>query len=89
MAITKESKLEKIKEFGAGENDTGKTEVQIAILTAEIKALTDHLQNNKKDAHSKRGLFKKVGKRKKLLKYLQNADIERYRSIIAALGLRK
>ena len=71
------------------DKDSGKAEVQIAILTEDINNLTEHLKSNKKDAHSKRGLFLKVGKRKKLLKWLEKENIERYRSIISKLGLRK
>lgn len=87
--ITKEQKQELIEKYGDNPKDTGKAEVQIAILSADIDALTAHLKNNKKDHHTKRGLFQKVGKRKKLLKYLQSKDINRYREIISALGLRK
>lgn len=87
--ITLEKKQELVAKFGANPKDTGKTEVQIAILSADIEALTEHLKANKKDHHSKRGLFQKVGKRKKLLKYLQENEINRYRAILEALGLRK
>jgi small subunit ribosomal protein S15 len=89
MSLTKEKKIDLIKKFGEDTKDTGKPEVQIAILTEDIKELTDHLAVNKKDHHSKIGLFKKVGKRKKLLKYLMKKDINRYRTIISELGLRK
>lgn len=89
MPITKEQKQSCIDKFGDHPKDTGKAEVQIAILSTDIKQLTEHLKENKKDHHSKHGLFLKVGKRKKLLKYLQNKDINRYRELIAALGLRK
>ena len=89
MALTKEEKQSQIDKFGADAKDTGKAEVQIAILTEDIKQLTGHLKTNKKDHHSKRGLFLKVGKRKSLLKYLQNKDINRYRAVIESLGLRK
>ena len=71
------------------EGDTGSPEVQIAILTARINELNEHLKVHKKDNHSRRGLLKMVGKRRKLLVYLQNNDVERYRAIIAKLGLRK
>ena len=71
------------------EGDTGSPEVQIAILTARINHLTEHLKTNKQDNHSRRGLFKMVGRRRNLLAYLQKADIERYRAIVAKLGLRK
>ena len=87
--ITKEQKQELTEKFGDNPKDTGKTEVQVAILSADIDALTGHLKTNKKDQHTKRGLFLKVGKRKKLLKYLQEKDINRYREILATLGLRK
>ncbi len=89
MAITKENKQEIVKQFGANEKDTGKTEVQIAILTAEIKDLTEHMKVNKKDKHSKLGLYKKVSKRASLLKYLASESEERYQAVLAALGLRK
>ena len=71
------------------EGDTGSPEVQIALLTARINHLTEHLKNNKQDHHSRRGLFKMVGRRRNLLAYLQKTDIERYRAIVAKLGLRK
>ena len=87
--ITLEKKQELVAKFGDNPKDTGKTEVQIAILSADIEALTQHLKSNKKDHHSKRGLFQKVGKRKKLLKYLHGNDINRYRTVLEALGLRK
>jgi len=89
MALTKEEKQSQIDKIGEDAKDTGKAEVQIAILTEDIKQLTEHLKTNKKDHHSKRGLFLKVGKRKSLLKYLQNKDINRYRAVIESLGLRK
>jgi small subunit ribosomal protein S15 len=87
--LTKEHINELVQKFGDNPKDTGKTEVQIAILTADIVALTEHLKANKKDHHTKRGLFQKVGKRKKLLKYLQSKDINRYRDILDKLNLRK
>lgn len=87
--LTNEKKQELVAKFGDNPKDTGKTEVQVAILSADIDALTEHLKANKKDHHTKRGLFQKVGKRKKLLKYLQAKDINRYREILATLGLRK
>ncbi|BDV03450.1 MAG: 30S ribosomal protein S15 [Candidatus Hepatoplasma scabrum] len=89
MKITKERKKEIIKEFGLSENNTGKTEVQIAILTDEIKNLTEHLKENKKDFHSKLGLNKKVSQRTSLLKYLQKNDNDRYQEIIKKLKIRK
>lgn len=87
--ITKEQKAQIIAEYGRGEGDTGSPEVQIAILTARINDLTDHFKANPKDHHSRRGLLKMVGKRRNLLGYLKNVDIERYRSLIERLGLRK
>ncbi len=87
--ILKEKKNEVIAANRLHETDTGSPEVQIAILTARINELNEHLKVHKKDNHSRRGLLKMVGKRRKLLVYLQNNDIERYRSIVANLGLRK
>lgn len=78
-----------IKEYATHEGDTGSPEVQIAILTRRINDLTEHLKINKNDHHSRRGLLKMVGKRKGLLNYLIKTDVERYRSIIARLGIRK
>lgn len=83
------TKRELIVEFGKNEKDTGSTEVQIAILTEEINHLTEHLKVHKKDFHSRLGLLKKVGKRKRLLNYLAGRDIEEYRALIAKLGIRK
>lgn len=83
------SKLEITKEFGKNEKDTGSTQVQVAILTEEIKHLTEHLKVHKKDYHSRLGLLKKVGHRKRLLNYLASKDITEYRSLIAKLGIRK
>ena len=84
-----QTKQQIIAEFGKNEKDTGSTEVQIAILTEEINHLTEHLKVHKKDFHSRLGLLKKVGKRKRLLNYLAGRDIEEYRSLIAKLGIRK
>ena len=89
MAITIEKKQEIIKKFGANEKDTGKTEVQIAILTAEILELTEHMKVNKKDKHSKLGLYKKVSQRASLIKYIKSESEERYKKILSDLGLRK
>ena len=89
MALTKEKKTAIIKEFARDEKDTGSPEVQIAILTNEINALTEHLRNNKQDKHSKRGLLIKVGKRRSLLNYLIKTDVKRYRAVVEKLGLRK
>ncbi|MCI6153421.1 30S ribosomal protein S15 [Fusobacterium perfoetens] len=83
------TKAELIKEFGKNEKDTGSTEVQIAILTEEIKHLTEHLKVHNKDFHSRLGLLKKVGHRKRLLNYLASKDIEGYRALIAKLEIRK
>ncbi len=89
MALTKETKTKIIKKYARDEKDTGSPEVQIAILTEEINALTEHLKNNKQDKHSKRGLLIKVGKRRSLLNYLLKTDVKRYRAIVEKLGLRK
>ena len=89
MALTKEEKAKIIKKFARDEKDTGSSEVQIAILTSEINALTEHLKNNKQDKHSKRGLLIKVGKRRSLLNYLLKTDVKRYRAVVEKLGLRK
>ena len=87
--INKEKKIEIINEYGRTENDTGSPEVQIALLTERIKELTEHLKVNNKDFHSRRGLLKMVGQRRRLLEYLKKKDIERYRELISRLGLRK
>ncbi len=89
MAVSKERKLARVKEFGKSEKDTGKTEVQIAILTDEINDLTEHLKNHKHDYHSKRGLLMKVGKRRSLLDYLKETDVVSYRELIKKLNIRK
>lgn len=89
MALTAEQKKEIVKKFGKSETDTGKTEVQVALLTQRIQELTEHLRDHKKDHHSRRGLLKLVGQRRRLLRYLQNEDLEGYRKLIAELGLRK
>ena len=87
--ITKEIKNNIIEEYKTHEGDTGSPEVQVAILTYRINDLNEHLKEHHKDFHSRRGLLKMVGQRRNLLKYLKNTDIERYRSLIASLGLRK
>lgn len=87
--ISKEKKTEIIKEYARAEGDTGSPEVQIAVLTERIKELTEHLKEHNKDHHSRRGLLKMVGQRRGLLNYLKNKDIERYRDLIARLGIRK
>ena len=87
--ISKEKKQAIIKEYGRSEGDTGSPEVQIAILTARINDLQNHFKANPKDHHSRRGLLKMVGQRRNLLAYLKGKDIERYRTLIEQLGLRK
>ena len=87
--VTKETKQELIARFGGDEKNTGSTEVQIALLTARINDLQRHFKENPKDHASNRGLLKMVGQRRRLLKYLRNTDIEKYRALIAELGLRK
>ena len=87
--ISKEKKQELITEHGNGDTDTGTTEVQIAIFSTRINELTEHLKSHTKDHASRRGLLKLVGKRRRLLNYLADRDIERYRAIIAKLGIRK
>ena len=89
MALVKEEKQKVIEKFKINENDTGSSEVQIAILTKKINKLNEHLKINKKDHHSRRGLVIMVGKRKRLLEYLKNNDIGRYKNIIKELCLRK
>lgn len=88
-SMLKEEKTAIIKEYATHEGDTGSPEVQIAVLTKRINDLTDHLRTHKKDHHSRRGLLKMVGQRRNLLNYLMKNDIERYRAIVARLGLRK
>ncbi|QIK57297.1 30S ribosomal protein S15 [Erysipelothrix sp. HDW6A] len=87
--LSKDKKQEIIKAFARDEKDTGSVEVQVAVLTEEINVLTDHMKTHKKDFHSNRGLLKKVGRRRNLLTYLRNEDINRYRELITRLGLRK
>lgn len=89
MALTKERKEELVKNFARSKNDTGSAEVQIAILTEEIKQLTEHLKEHKHDHHSRRGLLKKVGQRRNMLNYLAKKDVQRYRDVVSKLGLRK
>lgn len=89
MALTTEKVAELVKTYGRDEKDTGSTEVQVAILTEQINALTAHLKVHKKDYHSRRGLLKLVGKRRNLLDYLAKKDKERYVALIEKLGLRK
>ena len=87
--ISKEKKTAIMKEYATCENDTGSPEVQVAVLTARIQELTEHLKENPKDHHSRRGMLKMVGQRRGLLEYLKKKDIERYRALIEKLGLRK
>jgi len=89
MALLKEEKQTIIDEYKKHERDTGSADVQIALLTKQINKLTDHLASFKKDHHSRRGLLMKVGRRRRLLNYLKNVDLEKYRGLIKKLGLRK
>lgn len=89
MALTKDVKEKIVKKYARHEGDTGSAEVQIAILTEEIKTLTEHLKEHKHDFHSRRGLLKKVGQRRSLLNYLFKKDVSRYREIIKSLDIRK
>jgi small subunit ribosomal protein S15 len=89
MTLTAEAKRDIVARHGRADGDTGSTEVQVALLTARINELTQHLREHSKDHHSRRGLLMLVGKRRRLLKYLQRADIDRYRSLIRELGLRR
>lgn len=86
--LTKEQKAAIVKEYAVSENDTGSAQVQIAILTADINALNEHFKVHKHDYHSYRGLMKKIGARRNLLRYLRNTDLEAYRVLIKKLGLR-
>ena len=88
MAVV-ENKQEIIGEYRTGEADTGSPEVQVAVLTQRIRHLTEHMRTHKHDFHSRRGLLQMVGRRRRLLKYLQKKDVERYRTLIARLGLRR
>src|SRR5580692_10021003 len=89
VPLTKDQKAEIAAKYGRGTNDTGSAEVQVAILTASINLLTEHLKIHKKDHHSRRGLLLQVGQRRRLLNYLQQNDLERYRKLIGDLGLRR
>lgn len=89
MSLSKEQKAEVTKKYGKGPNDSGSPEVQIALLTAHIQSLAPHFGDHKKDHHSRMGLLRMVGKRRRLLDYLMKKNIERYRKIIAELDLRK
>ena len=89
MSLTKETKQELIGKFGREDGDTGSAEVQVALLTERVNHLTEHLRTHPKDHHSRRGLLMMVGKRRRLLRYLESADLERYRKVVADLGLRR
>lgn len=89
MSLSNEQKADIIKQYGKGENDTGSPEVQIALLSANIEGLQGHFKEHIHDHHSRRGLLRMVSQRRKLLDYLKKKDVERYRTIIASLGLRK
>lgn len=88
MSLTKEKKAELIVRYGKNEKDTGSAKAQIAMLTERIQQLTVHFQTHEKDHHSRRGLLKLVGQRRRLLRYVQNSDLEGYRELIASLGIR-
>jgi small subunit ribosomal protein S15 len=89
MGLTKEKKSELIGKYGRGDNDTGSAEVQVALLTERINELTEHLRAHVKDHHSRRGLLMLVGKRRRMLRYLEKIDLERYRALVKELGLRR
>ena len=89
MTITAERKRELVSRFGRADADTGSTEVQVALLTDRINELTEHLRSHSKDHHSRRGLLKLVGRRRRLLRYLQASDLDRYRALVRELGLRR
>ncbi|HMC06135.1 MAG TPA: 30S ribosomal protein S15 [Solirubrobacterales bacterium] len=89
MPLTKEQKQELIGKFGREDGDTGSAEVQVALLTERINHLTDHLRAHRNDHHSRRGLLMMVGKRRRLLRYLEHSDLDRYRTVVSELGLRR
>ena len=89
MTVTAERKQELVAQFGKGEGDTGTAEVQVALMTERINDLTEHLRTHTKDHHSRRGLLMLVGRRRRLLQYLQRSEVERYRTIVQELGLRR
>jgi small subunit ribosomal protein S15 len=89
MTLTVDQKQEIVSKHGRDANDTGSAEVQVALLTARVNELTEHLRTHKKDHHSRRGLLMLVGKRRRLLNYLQRTDLDRYRALIKELGLRR
>jgi small subunit ribosomal protein S15 len=89
MPLTKDRKAELIDKYGRSANDTGSAEVQVALLTERINELTEHLRDHRKDHHSRRGLLMLVGKRRRLLRYLEGNDLERYRTLVGELGIRR
>ena len=89
MSLTKEKKSELVGKYGRGHKDTGSAEVQVALLTERINELTEHLRTHAKDPHSRRGLLMLVGKRRRMLRYLESTDLERYRALVKDLGLRR
>ena len=89
MGLTKEKKQELVSKHGRSEGDTGSAEVQVALMTERINELTEHLRTHTKDHHSRRGLLMLVGKRRRMLRYLEQTDLERYRALVAELGLRR
>ena len=89
MALTQEVKNQIIKEYARHDGDTGSVEVQVAVLTADINQLNQHMNEHKHDYHSQRGLMKKIGRRRNLLRYLRSEDVTRYRDLIEKLGLRR
>jgi small subunit ribosomal protein S15 len=89
MTVNSEQKRELVGKYGRSDNDTGSAEVQVALLTARINDLTEHLREHTKDHHSRRGLLMLVGKRRRLLRYLERSDVERYRTLVGELGLRR
>lgn len=89
MSLTAEKKQELIAKYGRSEGDTGSAEVQIALLTERINELTEHLRTHRKDHHSRRGLLMLVGRRRRLLRYLERTDLDRYRKVVSDLGLRR
>jgi len=89
VSLTVDRKREIVERFGKDERDTGSTEVQVALLTERINGLTEHLREHKKDHHSRRGLLMLVGQRRRLLNYLRRSDLDRYRTLIGELGLRR
>ena len=89
MSLTKDKKAELVDKYGRDGDDTGSTEVQVALLTERINELTEHLRTHSKDHHSRRGLLMLVGRRRRLLRYLERTDLDRYRSLVGDLGLRR